>query len=401
MMTPLLDLETLFIAGLPSNKLELFDGRVPCYMAFSSREEAEATFEHWVAVLCRWKEAPPEMKKDARLWKCVVAGFELRLERRRIDARVPLCGGALYEFSMNFWDAELWPPGGGGTSFAAFEQAERKLVRAFRFEREQDDAKICSRTDLVLTERSVLTPDFYGLRPGTWAWVGGERAYLGGVPEIVIEVVTPPTRDDDLPGSGRRAAVLARAGVRSYCLVDPGNSTLTAYELEGSRYRPVEELRPGDVFRPRFPAGVRLEVSKLFEVEWEVPPVLVVGKQPKADDPAWLAPDEPIAIEHLLLEGHPRRRYEVIDDIAPCVLAFRDPAKARTNFEHWAREAARIEGIAPPGQIGDTFEAGRFRLWRDANRIHLDLRYSGSLQRRILETIQQDGVWDTEPEEGV
>jgi hypothetical protein len=100
-----------------------------------------------------------------------------------------------------------------------------------------------------------------------------------------------------------------------------------------------------------------------------------------------------------LLAGHPLKRYEILDNTAPCVLAFRDPVKARRHFEHWAREAARIEGARRPDQLADTFEAGRYRLWQDGHRVHLDLRYSGRVQGEILEILSLPGVWETEPEE--
>jgi hypothetical protein len=393
----MLEIEALFIAGLPSNKLELFDGRVPCGMAFRSRDEAEATFGHWVESIGRWKEKTPETVKGKRFWKTTVAGFELTLDRRRIDVRVPFSGGAHYEFCMNFWDPGLWPSDGAGAStFGGYEQALHELIRALHFCRGDESGKTCWRTDVVLTESSVLTPQVYSFRTGTWGWVGGRGHYLRGVPELVVEILTPATRADDLPGSGRRAEVLAKAGVRCYWLVDPGRSTLTVFDLDGSRFQITDVLVPGDRFRPRFPAGVEVSVAGLFDVEWEMPPVIVVGERPDPDAPSFCAPEEPIGIEHLLLAGHPLKRYEVLDDTVPCVLAFRDPAKARRNFEHWACEAARIEGFPRPRQLGSTFEAGRYRLWHDGNRVHLDLRYSGRMQREILEVCSMPGVWETD-----
>jgi len=398
----MLGLETLYIAGLPSNKLELDDGLVPCAMPFRTREEAEATFDHWVATVARWKDEPPVTSKEARLWKSAVAGYEFTLELRRLDVRVPFSGSALYEFHTNFWAPELWPSSGAApTSFAAYSQAQQELSASVWSTRRRDGCMTCSKTDVVLGEHSVLCPSLYAFRPGTWGWVGGEGDYLRGVPEVVAEVAAPATCADDRAESGRRAAVFARAGVATYWLVDPGAQTLSVYsrDRDDAGFHLVEELRPGDVFRPRFPEEVEVDVSKLFTYRYEVPPVRVVGKRPATDDRQFAVPDEPIDIEHLLLAGHPLRRYEVLDDVAPCVLAFRDRGKARRNFEHWARQAARLEDLPCPPLDGGVDEAnvGRFSLWIDEHRVHLDLEYSARVQREILEVFALPGVWATEP----
>src|SRR6185369_16950044 len=151
----------------------------------------------------------------------------------------------------------------------------------------------------------------------------------------------------------------------------------------------------GGTFRPGFPPGIELDVSELFDSGWEAPAVRVVGKKPADDDPAFCVPDEPLDLEDLLLAGHPLRRYEVLDDVASCVVGYRDPAKARRDFEHCARQAARLAGLPAPGRPGDTFEAAPFRLRHDGHRVHLDVHYHGVLQRELLEIFSLKGVWDT------
>jgi hypothetical protein len=389
----LLELETLFISGVPKNKVELLEGKTHCAAAFPTREEAERTFEHWLQTLARWKGAPAETERGPDAWNGRCAGCELELSGRRLDAHIPLRGGAHFEFYHNFWDPLLWDaPRPGPSGHMALQDLWMGL-HGLLHPLERHGYQVSGKVDLVLSDRSVVAPQSYVFRPGAWSWFGGPGDFFAGVPHLVVELLFPATRAEDLPETGRRAAVFASAGVPHYWLLDPVERQLLDHELDGGRYRLARVLRPGDPFRPAYLPEL-LGLDPLFEREtdFDVGPALVVGKIDE-DDPAWQVPDEPLTLEHLLLLGHPQRRFEVLDDVAPCAVAFRDARKARSNFEDWARQAARREGLAEPRAAGTSFDVGRFHLALRGRRVYLDLAYPARLHRRMLEAYSQPELW--------
>ncbi len=390
----MLELETLFITGLPENKVEMLDARVPCCLAFATRVEAEATFEHWLDTLARWKNAEATVTRGTETWMGACAGYELELSRRRIDVRVPVEPGAFLEFYETFWEPELWGRAVDRISVYRFQEAWMGLWRALR-PLESSGFRFGSRTDIVLTENSVLAPHAYLFSPGRWSWVGGDGRYFRGVPELVAEVAVPGTHGDDAPPDGRRVNVLARAGVRHYWLVDPATPSLAVYRLEAGGYRLQRIYRPGDPFRPTFPEEIDVGlVAELLESkeDLDLGPIVAVGSGD--EDPSdSRVPDRPLSLEHLWLLGHPLRRFEVLEDRVPCVVAFRDETKARANYESWVRQAAAREGTEAPARVGSSFEAGRFRLWRDGRRVYGDFRHPARTQHDLLETLSSPEIW--------
>ncbi|MBI4617001.1 MAG: Uma2 family endonuclease [Planctomycetes bacterium] len=390
-MAPL-GLDVLLLQGLPGNKLELMNGKTPCAVAFRTREEAEATFETWVETVSAWKDAPARVRRGKGAWSGRVAGYEFGLRKRRIDVRVPQHGGAHFEFHGNFWEGNLWPGGAEhDITFGDHQHVEFELWAPLY--RRDDQISAHPWCDFVLDDRSAMRACCAVFIRGMERWIGEPGNYLGGVPELAIEVASPATRADDLPGTGERPGVLARAGVPRYWLADPAERCLSVFSLEGSRYRLRETHRPPGSFAPDFPAGVRYDLSRVFE-RHPFPPVLVCGERPDLEDPRWRVPDEPVGVEHLFLAGHPLRRYEILEDQAPCALAFRDEEKARLHFEHWARELALLANEEPPERPGTTFEAGRYRLSAEGPRVRLDVRFPCREYQSFLEALSQPGVWE-------
>jgi len=302
-----------------------------------------------------------------------------------IHARSPISWEASHELRQNEWEASCWPACAGDAEpwmrhagHEVWSQLRGAGLRA-----------LPSGCGLVLTERTVLKPGVCAFSPGELRWLGN-RDYPRGVPELVVEVPTPATLAEDLPG-GRRADVYAAAGVPHYWLVHPQQETLSVFALEGGRYALRGVYRPGDRYRPPFPAGLEMIVADLFRDGAYRGGLFVVGEGWKESD--FLAPEEPVGLENLLLVGHPQRRHEVLDDVAPCVVAFTDPEIARRNYARWCAEAARLQGLPEPARLGETFEAGRFRLWRDERRVHAEVRLLGRRFRRVLEVWSAAAAW--------
>jgi Uma2 family endonuclease len=84
-----------------------------------------------------------------------------------------------------------------------------------------------------------------------------------GAPDLVVEVLSPTTRADDLP-AGRKFAIYERYGVPYYWIADPDQRSVAQFVWRDGRYgEPVVAL-PGDTLScPLFP-GVTRDVAEIF-----------------------------------------------------------------------------------------------------------------------------------------
>ena len=113
-------------------------------------------------------------------------------------------------------------------------------------------------TDVVLDEKNALQPDLFFYSIGNPLHEVNGR--LHGVPDLVVEIMSPSSRDRDAVVKAMR---YARAGVREFWLVDPGPRTITVFVLKGDSY---DELRPhsdGSLPSDVVP-GLRVDRSEIF-----------------------------------------------------------------------------------------------------------------------------------------
>lgn len=86
---------------------------------------------------------------------------------------------------------------------------------------------------------------------------------IEGVPDLVIDVLSPGNRQDDLP-EGSVWHSYERFGVPSYWIVDMEAQTVAQYANEHGRFREGARLRIGDeLASPLFP-GIVLSVADIF-----------------------------------------------------------------------------------------------------------------------------------------
>jgi Uma2 family endonuclease len=84
-----------------------------------------------------------------------------------------------------------------------------------------------------------------------------------GTPDLVIEVLSPTTRDRDQP-DGQKWAIYERYGVPYYWIVDVVVRTITQYAWHDGRFGEPVVLRPGDTLGcPLFP-GITCNVDDIF-----------------------------------------------------------------------------------------------------------------------------------------
>ena len=82
-----------------------------------------------------------------------------------------------------------------------------------------------------------------------------------GVPDLVVEVISPGTREVD---RGEKFAEYAKAGVREYWIVDPEKRTVEVFALRGHVYEPLGIFREGETARSALLQGLEISVKEIF-----------------------------------------------------------------------------------------------------------------------------------------
>lgn len=112
-----------------------------------------------------------------------------------------------------------------------------------------------------LQSEDVTHPDVFFVRKERRAIMG--YRCVEAAPDLAIEVLSPSTRKDDLPG-GRKFAIYERYGVPFYWIADLDARTVTQYAWHDGRYGAAIVLREGDTLAsPLFP-GVTRPVAAIF-----------------------------------------------------------------------------------------------------------------------------------------
>lgn len=87
----------------------------------------------------------------------------------------------------------------------------------------------------------------------------GERAC--GVPDLVVEVVSPGTREVD---RGEKFYEYAKAGVQEYWIVDPEKRTVEVFVRRGQVFEPLGIYREGETARSELLRGFEVPVGEIF-----------------------------------------------------------------------------------------------------------------------------------------
>ena len=113
--------------------------------------------------------------------------------------------------------------------------------------------------DVVFGRYRTAQPDVVFIRRERLSII--VRGKVRGVPDLVVEVLSPGTRRADL---GWKMTLYAREGVSYYWVVDPAARTVQPYRLGEEGYVMEPLLHGSDVLAcPLFP-GITIEVARLF-----------------------------------------------------------------------------------------------------------------------------------------
>lgn len=87
----------------------------------------------------------------------------------------------------------------------------------------------------------------------------GEKVY--GVPDIVVEVISPTTRKTDRVD---KFVEYAEAGVREYWMVDPDEKAIEVYVLRENAYELLGKYGPEEIASSEILAGFKVPVAEVF-----------------------------------------------------------------------------------------------------------------------------------------
>ncbi|MSQ16309.1 MAG: Uma2 family endonuclease [Dehalococcoidia bacterium] len=113
--------------------------------------------------------------------------------------------------------------------------------------------------DVVLSEHDVTQPDIL--------FVSYDRANIitpaniQGAPELVVEVLSPSTQQDD---RGYKRRVYGRHGVREYWIVDPVGETIEVLTRSGRGLGLRATYRRGETLASPLLAGLSLDLNQIF-----------------------------------------------------------------------------------------------------------------------------------------
>ena len=172
-----------------------------------------------------------------------MSSAEFRATMERVGWRAPL--------ELIAGEVVAIPPSGGDASLAQTEMVHR--LRAW-----QDAPGGSGR---VLTDVFVQVGDGYLAPDAAW-WAAGRDPRIGPgaietVPDLVVEVLSPATRENDL---GPKRDRYIGAGVRELWLIDPPQRAVLVVDASGER-----SLSDGDELRSRaLLPGFAMPVADLF-----------------------------------------------------------------------------------------------------------------------------------------
>ncbi len=112
--------------------------------------------------------------------------------------------------------------------------------------------------DLLIPGAEPAQPDLVYLAPGQESLV--TRRGIEGVPEVVIEILSPSTATRDRTV---KLHLYEGNGVRRYGLLDPSARTFELFVLDGPGYRLEASLGPGDQLALA-DYGVTIDMAALF-----------------------------------------------------------------------------------------------------------------------------------------
>ncbi|MFQ6061882.1 MAG: Uma2 family endonuclease [Methanosarcinales archaeon] len=132
-------------------------------------------------------------------------------------------------------------------------------LRAFVWEHDLGEVHIAP-LPVRLWPGKIREPDIFFIAKAHADRIGEQAC---GVPDLVMEVISPGTWDTD---RGEKFFEYAQAGVREYWLVDPNKQRIEVYVLQGRVYELLERFKQGDVACSEVLSSFKVRVEDVFRV---------------------------------------------------------------------------------------------------------------------------------------
>jgi Uma2 family endonuclease len=113
--------------------------------------------------------------------------------------------------------------------------------------------------EVLLDEHVLMQPDIMFITESRLRIVKGP--YVGGAPDLVVEILSPTTEDLDRIAKRR---IYSRYGVQEYWIVDVDRKTVEVNRSQDGQLRVVETLGTMDVLKSPLLSGINIRVEDLF-----------------------------------------------------------------------------------------------------------------------------------------
>lgn len=113
--------------------------------------------------------------------------------------------------------------------------------------------------DVLLDDHNLVQPDLVFISKENLQIIGDKN--IRGVPDLLVEILSPSTRRRDLLV---KSALYARFGVASYWVVDPDIDRIELFRLTGNEYRLVQTANGHEVVEPAEFPGLRIPLAEIF-----------------------------------------------------------------------------------------------------------------------------------------
>jgi Uma2 family endonuclease len=128
------------------------------------------------------------------------------------------------------------------------------------FARQSGEGKVVfAPFDVVLGPHDIVEPDLVFMASAQGS-VPGEQHFFRGAPQLLVEVISPSSRQAD---NVKKLALYARAGVLEYWIADPAQRALIINVLEGETYTPIQPDADG-WYSSRALRGLRVNALDIF-----------------------------------------------------------------------------------------------------------------------------------------
>lgn len=114
--------------------------------------------------------------------------------------------------------------------------------------------------DVYLSQYDVVQPDILYISSDRLGII--KDAYIGGAPDLVVEIVSSSSRERDREVKRK---LYARYGVREYWVVDPEARSIGVLTRQEGSLKNFQTFMAPDLLRSPLLAGFQLQLSMIFE----------------------------------------------------------------------------------------------------------------------------------------